>query len=68
MGLSIAQMVLPFVLKSQILNTYMDDSIITQVGCQSLNINKHIYVKKGIIIIITILKINLQLIYNQQVN
>lgn len=61
-------MVLPFVLKLQILNTYMDDLIITQVGCQSLNINTNIYIKKGIIIIIIILKITLQLMYNQQDN
>jgi hypothetical protein len=62
------QMVLPFVLKLQILNTYMDDLIITQVGCQSLDINANIYIKKGIIIIIIILKITLQLMYNQQDN
>jgi len=61
-------MVLPFVLKLQILNTYMDDLIITQVGCQSLDINANIYIKKGIIIIIIILKITLQLMYNQQDN
>lgn len=68
MGLNIAQMVLPFVLKVQILSTYMDDSIITQVGCQSLNINTNIYIKKGIIIIIITLKITLQLMYTQQVD
>lgn len=61
-------MVLPFVLKLQILNTYMDDLIITQVGCQSLNVNTNIYIKKGIIIIIITLKITLQLMYNQQDN
>jgi hypothetical protein len=67
-GIKHCQMVLPFVLKLQILNTYMDDLIITQVGCQSLNVNTNIYIKKGIIIIIITLKITLQLMYNQQDN
>ncbi len=61
-------MVLSFVLKLQIPNTYMDDSIITQVGYESLNINTNIYIKKGIIIVIIRLKITLQLMYNKQVN
>jgi hypothetical protein len=55
-------------IESTILSTYMDDSIITQVGCQSLNINTNIYIKKGIIIIIITLKITLQLMYTQQVD
>jgi hypothetical protein len=67
-GIRHCQTVLSFVLKLQILNTYMDDSIITQVGCESLNINTNIYIKKGIIIIIIRLKTTLQLMYNQQVN
>lgn len=61
-GIRHCQMVLSFVLKLQIPNTYMDDLIITQVGYESLNI------KKGIIIIIIRLKITLQLMYNQQVD